>query len=56
MNFVCCCKGLVPVFGIDVWEHAYYIQYKNVRADYVKAIFQIANWKKADELFQKAKQ
>jgi Fe-Mn family superoxide dismutase len=48
--------GLVPVFGIDVWEHAYYLQYKNVRADYVKAIFQIANWKKADELFQKGKQ
>jgi len=48
--------GLVPIFGIDVWEHAYYLQYKNVRADYVKAIFQIANWKKADELFTKAKQ
>lgn len=48
--------GLVPIFGIDVWEHAYYLQYKNVRADYVKAIFQIANWKTADELFQKAKQ
>jgi len=48
--------GLIPIFGIDVWEHAYYLQYKNVRADYVKAIFQIANWKKSDELFQKAKQ
>ncbi|CAF1558639.1 unnamed protein product [Rotaria magnacalcarata] len=48
--------GLSPIFGIDVWEHAYYLQYKNVRADYVKAIFEIANWKKADELLQKAKQ
>lgn len=37
-------SGLVPLFGIDVWEHAYYLQYKNVRADYVKAIFDIANW------------
>ena len=36
--------GLIPLFGIDVWEHAYYLQYKNVRADYVKAIFDIANW------------
>ena len=48
-------SGLVPLFGIDVWEHAYYLQYKNVRADYVKGIFQIANWKKVDELLQKAK-
>lgn len=47
--------GLVPLFGIDVWEHAYYLQYKNVRADYVKAIFEIINWNDVSERFAKAK-
>lgn len=37
--------GLSPLMGVDVWEHAYYLQYKNVRADYVKAIWQIFDWK-----------
>ncbi|GLV44790.1 Superoxide dismutase 2 (Mn) [Carabus blaptoides fortunei] len=46
--------GLVPLFGIDVWEHAYYLQYKNVRADYVKAIFDVANWKDISTRFSKA--
>jgi len=43
--------GLYPLFGIDVWEHAYYLQYKNLRPKYVEEIFNVADWKKIGRRF-----
>lgn len=48
-------QGMKPILGIDVWEHAYYLKFKNLRGDYIDSWWNVVDWNKIEELYNKSK-